>query len=195
MTETPDKPKIDLQTILDQYVATENGVVFHVLQSAKNPHICHLRRKNRHIKTDLTKVRQKLVDGKYKAINEHQLKQFLKEDNAFIAEFSQKMLKRTVLAQLLIELDDDLIQDFGDDKRMKSVLTKSNNEVERVATKMYDQVYGTEENIAQEVMNELDGFTSDIGAMPLEHLLVVRKIVKEYKKDPVKFVEHFNKAE
>lgn len=192
MTETQEQPKIDINTFLNQYVATETGTVFHVLQSKKNKNICYLRRKNKNIQTTLLAIKQNLVDGKYKAINEHQLKAFLKEDNAYIEQFSQKLTKRTILAQLLLELDDELIQDFAHDKRMKSVLTRSNKEVERVSCKMYDRVYNAEEKIAQQVMNEIDTMTTNIGKLDLSNLLVVGKIVKEYIRAPKEFVEHFN---
>lgn len=177
--KTQEKPKVDLQAMLKDYVKADDGLVYHALQSKKKESICYLRRKNKYIKIGLKTIKQNLVDRKFKEINEHELKNFHKEDNAWAEVFVQKLIKRTVLAQLLIELDDELREDFEDDNRMRAVLAKSTKEVERVANKFYDRMYSAEERISQSVMNSIDSLTTKIGKMTVAELTILETKIIE----------------
>lgn len=188
--------EISMQSILDQYVKNEDGSIFHVLQHKTKPHLCLLRTKNKYIQKPILEIRQGLADGTWKGVNEHEWKKWVEIDNAYVEEFTIKLIKRTLLAQLLLELDDELIPDFEDNKYFKGLLEKSNKECERIACKSYDRLYGADKEMSQNLMNQVDDYTSKAAKLAIHDFPHLNNMLEaylenpeEHKKNPVYFTK------
>lgn len=190
-----EEKKVTIKDVLGQYVKHKNGAIFHMSQ-AKNKSFIYLRARNNYYKKPVLEIKQGLVDGTWLYVNEGELKKWMEEDNAYIQNFTRKLLKRNLLAQLLTELDDDLIADNESDKRLVAVLKRSNKETERIAAKMYDKLYHVDKGTLQNMMLIIDDMTEsmstvDILDMPFlkMHLDKFPELINEYRKQPIEFVE------
>jgi hypothetical protein len=188
--------KIKIKDVLHQYIKNKNGTIFHMTQREKNKEIVYLRSKNNSFKHKLKDLRQGLVDKTWFDVNEGELKSWIEKDNRYIEQFTRKLIKRSILAQLLTELDDELISENESDNRLRAVLTRSNKETERIAAKMYDRMYLVDKVTLQNLSNQVDDLTSamasiDIIDMPYLKLAVERFIenIEEHRKEPIEFVE------
>lgn len=190
------KEEITMQSILEQYVKDESGSIFHVLQHNTKPHLCLLRTGNKYVQKPILEIRQGLVNGTWSSVNEHEWKKWVAEDNAYVEAFTIKLIKRTIMAQLLLELDDELIVDFEDNKYFRGLLEKSNKECERIASKSYDRLYGADKSMSQNLMNLVDEFTTKAAGLAIHDFPYLNNMVdkylenpEEYKKDPVYFTK------
>jgi hypothetical protein len=191
-----EEEKITLKDVLGQYIKHENGAIFHMTQTKRNPDMVLLRAKNVYKKIALKEIKQGVQDGKWFFVNEGELKRWMEVDNDYIKKFTGKLLKRNLLAQLLTELDEELVADNESDKRLQSVLNRSIKESERIAIKMYDMLYMTDKTTMHNLMLILDDMTqsiSTVGIMDMPylkmHLDKFPEQIEEYRKQPIEFVE------
>ena len=182
------KPTYDMMPeILKGYVKTDKGTIYHVIKHKKNERLCYLRRRNTFIEYKISDVKQRLVTGGWSSINEHEWKKFVEKDNAYIEALSQRLIKRIIIAQLLLEVNDELIEDNEDNKYLKNKLEKSNKECERIVRKNYDTLYYTDENMVQNVLNKIESLTEKLSKMNIVEIMDVEDIVSRYLEDPEKY--------
>lgn len=188
---TTDKMKkeISMSDILAQYIKHKNGSIFHMLEHKTDPSAVWLRSKNNYTKKRRLEIKQGIVNGTWLLINEHEWKRWVKEDNSYIEKFTQKLVKRTILTQLLIELDDELIADHEDIPQFRKLLERSNKEAERIAVKNYDRLYAIDKTILQNLMNTIDGITDKMSGLDVADFIYLDKAVKEFIENPEKFRE------
>ena len=184
------------EEMLTQFVKHKNGIIFQVLSHKTKNNICFLRRGNKYVQKNILEIKQGLVDGLWFRINEHELSRFLEEDNERLLSLTRKMVNRTIHAQALLVIDDELVEEYSDDNRMKSVLTRSSKEIERVANKMYDRLYKKDEmfsynffEILSRIGNKVGGI--DIIDMPYleKHIDSFIENIEEHRKGTVYFKE------
>jgi hypothetical protein len=90
---------------------------------------------------------------------------------------------------LLIELDDELIEDYENEKTFRNHLLKTNKEAERIASKNYDRLYNVDKTILQNFMREIDELTAGISSFELTDYLHLNRMVADYKINPEKYQE------
>lgn len=173
--------------ILKGYVKNDQGVIYHVIKHKVHKHKCYLRTRNKFVEAHINDIRQLMVSGGWSSINEHEWRNWVKEDNAYIENMSQKLIKRTMVAQLLLEVNDELIQDNEDNKYLRNKLEKSNRECERIVKKNYDTIYGADENLVQNVMNKIDELTTNLSKLNAVELMDINAMVGKYIEDPEKY--------
>lgn len=183
------KSNYTTEEMLDQFVKHENGIIFHVLAHKTKNNICFLRRGNKYIQKNKLEIKQGLVDGKWKRINEHELKRFLDEDNERLMALTRKMVNRAVHSQALLDIDDELKSDFEDDKRMSSVLERSSKEVERVSNKAFEKIFDKDEEYTLELIKAVSRIGKKIGSMDIRdmsylesHIDNFSENIEEYRK-------------
>lgn len=181
-----EKPKISMKDILAGYIKHKNGAIFQVLENERVPGQVFLRAKNTYTKKPLLELRQGLVNGTWFPINEHEWKRWVKKDNEYIEQLTHKKVKRIILAQLLLELDEELVKDNADDKRFRAVLERSNKETERIASKMYDKLYEANKETLQNLANFIDELTTKMGKFKVEEFPYILNMVDKYLEDPEK---------
>lgn len=191
-----EEKKVTIKDVLYLYIKNKNGAIFQMIPSETNKDYVFLRSKNSSYKKKKVELRQGLVNGDWLYVNEGELKSWIENDNAYVDVLLRKLIKRSILAQLITELDDELIKDFENDNRMVSVLTRSNKETERVASKMYDRMYMVDKSTLQNLSNQVDDMTTtmssiDIIDMPYLKLAVEDFIenIEEHRKKPIEFVK------
>ena len=185
-----------IEQLLDQHIKHKNGTIFQVLMHDKNEDICFLRRGNKYIKKKKLELHQGLVSGEWLAINEHELGRFTNEDEIKIQWLTMKLVKRIILAQTLIEGDDELIPEYSDDKYFRGLLEKSNKECERIASKQYDKIYGADNTTSQNLMNAIDRVTTKLSSLNVDDYPYFENLLDKYlsnKEEYQKEVVYFDK--
>ena len=188
-TKQAEKPKMSINDVLEQYVKNKNGAIFQVLGDKKNPLKCYLRSRNKYISMPLRTIQQGLIDREWFPINKHELRAWMKEDNAYIEKLTQKLVKRIILGQLLLEIDDDLLADAENTPNLRNHLLKSNKALERIVEKNYDRLYGVDKQILQNLMNEVDELTSKMAGLEITDFIHINRLMDKYKLDPKKYQE------
>lgn len=176
--------ELNMNDVLSQYIKTRKGNIYQVLGNPKSPKTAILRSGRTQIKTTTLDIRQGLVDGRYQSINEHEWRKWVKEDNEYIDELTKKLLRRIILTQLLIELDDELIEDYQDDKYFRGLLERTNKASERIAVKQYNNLYKTNKQVLVNMMNYIDNLTKSCSKLDLEDYPYVVGLVDKYIANP-----------
>lgn len=172
------------ETTLDAFVKTENGTIYQVLQHANKKGIALLRLKNKYIEMSFKDLRQRIVDGVYSDINEHEHRKWVKEDHEYMMNLSNKLAKRVFFSQLLLELDDSLEADFEDNKYFKNVIQKSKKQCERLIGEHYDKMYDTDKTYVTNFMNHLDEFATKCASLKVPDFVHLNKVLDKYKENP-----------
>lgn len=183
----PKKPDIKLKQILDNYIKHKDGAIFQVLEKKDDPNTVFLRTKNKYIKKKLIDLRQGIVDGTWMEVNEHEWKKWVAKDNTHMEELSQKLVKRIVLAQLLLELDEELKQDYEEKKYFRGLLEKSNKEAERITCEQFDKLYSVDKDILQNIMSKVDDITTVLAKAKITDYVQIEVLLKKYFADPEKY--------
>jgi hypothetical protein len=181
--------KISIEEARDSHIKNKNGAIFQVFADKKRHGKVYLRSRNKYISIDMLKLKQGLVNGEWLNVNVGELKTWISEDSAYILNLTQKLLKRVILTQLLIELDDELIEDYENEKTFRNHLLKTNKEAERIASKNYDRLYNVDKTILQNFMREIDELTAGISSFELTDYLHLNRMVADYKINPEKYQE------
>lgn len=170
-----------------EFVKTKSGTIYQIILHQSKPDKILLRIRNDYKESSLKSIKQGLVDGKFFEVNEHEKKAWIEKDTKYMDSLTKKIVKRIIISQLLIELDEELIEDFESDKRMRSVLTRSTKECERVTVKKYDKLYKTNKTFLTNFINEVDKFTTTCSNFDIHEFIFLNKMVKDYMDNPDKF--------
>ena len=169
------------------FVKSKSGIIYQVILHDNKPGRVLLRNKNKYIETSLISIKQGIVNGTWIEINEHEQKAWVKQDDIYMQSLTRKLLKRVIISQLLLELDEDLMEDFKDDKRMNSVLSRSTKECERVCAEQYNKLYNIDKTFLQNFINQVDQFTSTCSTFEVHEFIFLNKMVEDYISNPEKF--------
>ena len=176
-----------IEQILEGYVQNKAGHIFQVLGDNKSKDYVNLRTANKYFRKPLLEIRQGIVDGKYKSINEHQWRKWVKEDNIKLERISQRILLRTILAQLLLENDDQLKEDHENEKNFINHLNKTEKAAERLSNKIYDRIYDADRNMLTNIEKNIAELAKTLSAADVYDLVHINQLVKDYFKDPEKY--------
>ncbi len=187
MGKVKEEKKVQLSEVREFYIKNNSGKIFHVHGHKNDNDLVFLRYKNKYIRKPLLEVKQGLVNGTYKHINEHELKRFKAEDETFVKDLSMKMFKRIVLCQLLMELDDELIPLNEDNKYVRGLLERSNKAIERLAAEQYNNLYDHDKDLLINIMNQVDLFTSNAAKMTFEDFPAFNQVFDMYRSNPEQF--------
>lgn len=190
MGEVKKKPKDHakvISEILEGYVQNKSGSIFQVLGDNNSKAYVHLRTGNKYYRKPLIEIRQGIADGTYKSINEHQWRKWVKEDNIKLERLSQRILKRTIYTQLLLELDDQLKEDHEGEKNFINHINKTQKVAERLANKMYDRIYEADKENLTNIEKQVDEITSTLSSASIYDLVHLNVLVKDYFKNPEKY--------
>lgn len=182
------KKELSMEDILAMYVKHKNGAIFQILEHKQRAFVW-LRAKNKYTKVLKRDIKQGIVDGNWLEINEHEWKQWVEKDNAYIEEFAQKLVKRIILTQLLIELDDELIDDCEDQPQFRKLLERTNKESERIAIKNYDRLYTVDKSVLKTLMTAIDEVTGKMAKCSTADFIHINNIVQAYLENREDFKE------
>lgn len=177
----------NLEELAKSYIKHDNGAIFQVLPHEKDFTKVWLRYRNKYEKFEYKSIRQGLVDGRWREVNVHELRKHLEAEQEYFSELNEKLVKRVILTQVLMELDDDLKKDFVDDKYMRNVLDKSEKQFSRLVEGAYDRMYKIDKTMLQNFMNQIDSLTSKCAKVPLQEFYFLNEFIDLYLADPKKY--------
>lgn len=168
--------------ILESYVRDHKGQIHQMVPHKVEGYI-HLRRGNNYKGFVKKEVGQKVVDGSWRYPNEHELTKFIKQDNKIINHINQIILKRVILTNILLEVDDELIPHFEDDSRSRNLLQKSQAHLNRKNAQLFVRLFGENEEVLQNLMKAIDGFLNAMSGKKAEEIWRVADLILRAEED------------
>ena len=168
--------------ILESYVRDDKGVIYQLVPHKIDGYL-HLRRGNNYRGVVKKEIQQNIVKGDWRFPNEHELSKFLKEDNQVLHEITQLILKRVLLTQLLIEVDDELIPHFEDDNRARNLIQKSQGHLDRKNKLIFAKIFSEDEQIAQSMMKAIDHFLTTVSKKKPDQLYRIADLILRAEED------------
>lgn len=178
------KPTVN---ILDTFVKSKSGTIYQVIPHNTKKGVVLLRNKNKYIEKTLVELKQEIVNRNWFSINEHEYRKWAEEDNKHMMLLSHKLVKRILLTQLLIELDDELESDFNNDKYMRNVIEKSKKQCERLVVAQYNKIYETDKTYVTNFMNSIDDFATTCAQFKIEDFLHINTLIRRYNENPEQY--------
>jgi len=180
-----DTPSPGMQRALNHYLkVASTGAIYQIIVKETDLNTMYLRSASSYIKKRKIDIKQGFVSGKYVRINEHELKQWSLKDNELMNKITQKLIKRIILCQLLLESDDDLKEFNKDSPRLSKLIDRSNRECERIACEQYDKLYDVDKDILLSLMNNIDEMTESLSKVGVADFFYVKQLVDQYLKNP-----------
>lgn len=184
-----DHNELPMQQVLDGYVKHKNGTIFQVIPHSTKKDSVLLRTKNIYVEKTFREVKQAIVDGYWSSINEHEWRAWAEKDNEYIIKLSHKLVKRILLSQLLIELDEELEDDFEGDKHFRNTLHKSTKQCERILKDQYNKLYETDKTFLTNFMNNIDDFVGTCSTFQIQDFIHLNKLMEKYAENPKAYQE------
>ena len=174
----------------DSIIKNEEGDLFLMNKIPKNNEFVYLISKNNlKAKIEKNKIFQNVVDGVWKTANEHEAKAFKKTYDENMLKITQKVLKHVIVAELMVEVDEDLDFEKIGDKYFRSLVQKSINQAGRIADKYFDNLYEVDSETLQNMLRILDEFATKLSKLPLEDIPFFATYADEFFKNPKAFRE------
>jgi hypothetical protein len=180
-TETP------IEMLMPQYCKNADGVIFHITKNEKNADFCFLRHKNNRQRYSMKVIDQGIVNKSWFYVNEHELRKHLKMEEDYFNVLSEKLLRRILMTQLLLELDDDLTKDYAGDKYMQNILLRSEKEFKRLLNDNYDKVFRMNQEVIQNMFKNIEGLVGKMAKLKLDDFYHVNQMFDLFIQDPEKF--------
>ena len=173
---------------LDNYVKHENGAVFLLTENTREKgKVFLVSSKYKFHSVSLQSIKQGLVDGKWRYVNEHEVRKFDDEYIENVNAIVQKVLKHVIAAELLMSVDADLdAQEIGD-RYFRSLLAKSNKHAERIANKHVDNIYEADPEMFNHIIRTLEQQVKLIASLQLEDIPYFAQYTKKFFEDPKAF--------
>jgi hypothetical protein len=144
------------------YVKDKTGTIYLLYAAGKKKGTVILKNQNIKREVGVLTIDQGLVDGNYTYPNEHELRKFIALENAYVENITHKLIKRVMLGQLIIELDDELRVDFKDDKYIRNQIEKTEKIFLRIIDDKYQAMYGANKEVLQTLLNKMEGTVTKI---------------------------------
>lgn len=186
-TNDSSTEQLPLSKILEQYIKYPNGAIFQVMAHPKKVGKVLLYSKNKYLEIDFLKVKNGLVKKEYFPINEHEYRKHVKEEELYQQEFSYRLVKRILYTQLLIELDDELKQDFSDDKYVLGLLERCEKQFERLVKEQFARFYNIDKQITNNFLKQIELFVSKVSKVRIDTFFDLNEMMDQYLADPNKF--------
>jgi hypothetical protein len=173
---------------VDNYIKHKNGAIFLLTENTKSKDLVFLvSKKNKMNSFSLKNIRQGLVDGEWLEVNEHEVAKWDSVYSDHILNVTQKVLKHVMIAELLIEVDEDLDTEEIGDSYFRNLLAKSNKQAMRIAEKHFNNLYKVDPVMLQNMMRVMEELVSNVAKLPLEDYPFFAKFTEKYFEDAKSF--------
>lgn len=173
---------------VDNYVKHKNGAIFLLTENTRSKDLVFLvSKRNKMNSFSLKDIRQGLVDGEWLRVNQHEVAAWDKVYSNHMLGITQKVLKHVMVAELLIEIDEDLDEEEIGDRYFRNLLAKSNKQAMRIAEKHFNNLYKVDPIILQNMMRVMDELVSNVAKLGLEDYPFFAKFTEKYFEDPKSF--------
>jgi hypothetical protein len=173
---------------VESYVKHKNGAIFLVTENTRNVDLVYLiSKKNKSHSFTKKNIRQGMIDGEWLNVNEHEVRSWDEVYTENVIRLTRKILKHVIVAELMIEIDDDLQAEEMGDKYFKNLLHKTNKQAMRIADKHFDNLYKVDPVMLQNMLRVIESMTKKIAELPLEDYPYLDKHVEKFFEDPKAF--------
>jgi hypothetical protein len=171
-----------------QYVKNvSTGFIYHAVADIKNEKNILLRKGNSFTKFLLSDIKNGLVTGVWKEPNEHEIRAFVKQDNEYFQQLNYKLVMRVLLTQIMLELDDDLKQDFMDDKYIHGLLERSEKQFTRLIKENFGRMYAIDKEILLTFLNSVERVAKKLSSRVPHEFLFFEKAIDACIENPEQF--------
>lgn len=171
--------------VSQSFLKSPSGFIFQILPGKTSGKL-FLRSKNNYYKDTVQGVRKKL-DTDWSHATKLEVEDWLKKDDEYIEAFTRKLVKRIILAQVLIEQNDELIADNVESKHLVNLLRKSNKELERIVGKHFDNIYGADKTITTNLSNAIDKVSKQLSELQVQQFIIVEDFLTSLKNNPEQY--------
>lgn len=173
---------------VDNYIKHKNGAIFLLTENTRSKNLVFLvSKRNKMNSFSLKNIRQGLIDGEWLRVNEHEVAAWDSVYSEHMLKITQKVLKHVIVAELLIEIDEDLDADEIGDRYFRNLLAKSNKQAMRIAEKHFNNLYKVDPVILQNMMRVMEELVSNVSKLGLEDYPFFAKFTEKYFEDPKSF--------
>lgn len=171
-----------------QYIKNvASGIIYHVVADLKNNKNVLLRKGNTFTKLLFLEIKTGIVNGRWKEPNEHEIKAFVKADNEYFQALNYKLVQRILLTQILLELGDDLRQDFMDDKYIHGLLEKCEKQFTRLIKENNARMYAIDKEMLLTLFNSVERVAKKLALRAPHEFMFFEKAIDMCIENPEQF--------
>lgn len=172
----------------DACIKHKNGAIFKMVKNDKNPNSVYLvSKRNKHTSYSGQSLKDGLGRGDWGEVGQDEFDKWNAEHQRFLGMLTERLLKRVIVAQLLLEIDESLMEFHEGDRYFQNTLQKSINQAERIAKKHFDNIYELDGDMIQNTMKIIEDHAGSIAKLNLLDFPFMAEHSKKYFKSPEKF--------
>ena len=99
-------------------------------------------------------------------------------------------LKSIILAQLLLEANESLVNTNVYKQSLKQQINRMNGILEPIVRQEFDGVYNSEPEMTTNLLNKIDSIVGKIASYQIEELVILEAVVDKYENNKEWFLEH-----
>jgi hypothetical protein len=99
-------------------------------------------------------------------------------------------LKSIILAQLLLEANESLVNTNVYKQSLKQQINRMNGILEPIVRQEFDGVYNSEPEMTTNILNKIDSIVGKIASYQIEELVILEAVVDKYENNKEWFLEH-----
>ena len=99
-------------------------------------------------------------------------------------------LKSIILAQLLLEANESLVNTNVYKQSLKQQINRMNGILEPIVRQEFDGVYNSEPEMTTNILNKIDSIVGKIASYQIEELVILEAVVDKYENNKEWFLEY-----
>ena len=117
-------------------------------------------------------------------------KQIIMNEQEKITSEQVTYLKSIILAQLLLEANESLVNTNVYKQSLKQQINRMNGILEPIVRQEFDGVYNSEPEMTTNILNKIDSIVGKIASYQIEELVILEAVVDKYENNKEWFLEH-----
>ena len=99
-------------------------------------------------------------------------------------------LKSIILAQLLLEANESLVNTNVYKQSLKQQINRMNGILEPIVRQEFDGVYNSDPEMTTNILNKIESLVDKISSYQIEELVILEAVVDKYENNKEWFLEH-----
>jgi hypothetical protein len=99
-------------------------------------------------------------------------------------------LKSIILAQLLLEANESLVNTTVYKQSLKQQINRMNGILEPIVRQEFDGVYNSDPEMTTNILNKIESLVDKISSYQIEELVILEAVVDKYENNKEWFLEH-----
>ena len=170
----------------NSFVKTNTGMYL-VVEGSKSDIVHLVTYNNKKRKVSKKELFDNMSSGKWSIPSEEEAKEWLKTYQLNITNLTNKLLKRIIVAELLIEIDESLDENGVGDNHFRNLLRKSNKKASLIADKRFDDVYKADPDLTQNMLLSIEKHAERLSKLKINDYPFFVEYCKKYFENPEKY--------